>query len=169
MLVRMRLRGKYRGKYIAFCFWKEGFPKGGRGWGGPTFGKKSQKMFFFFLDSVPQSLVEGHLVEGELGQQLRHATEILIVEVDAALCSEPAPHWCKFEEAVSNLDGKMFLCWWVRDGGCTWCRVYCNWEFYTCYQTKCLSVQGWGILDIWNKHVWTAFKIPPIKNTNMLH
>ena len=72
--------------------------------GGSNKNKIPQK-YLFFWDSVSQSLVGGHLVEGELEQQLR---QILTLEVDAALCSEPAPHWWKYEEAVSNLDGKMF-------------------------------------------------------------
>ena len=33
-------------------FWKQGFPKGGEG-GGPTLGKNSQKILFFFVGSVP--------------------------------------------------------------------------------------------------------------------
>ena len=36
-----------------FFFWKQGFPKGGRG-GGPTLGKNSQKISLFFLGSVPK-------------------------------------------------------------------------------------------------------------------
>ena len=37
-----------------FFFWKQGFPKGGEGGGGPTLGKNSQKIPFFFFDSVPK-------------------------------------------------------------------------------------------------------------------
>ena len=37
-----------------FFFWKQGFPKGGGGGGGPTLGKNSQKIPFFFVDSVPK-------------------------------------------------------------------------------------------------------------------
>ena len=43
-------------------------------------------------------------------------TEISIVEVDAALCLEPAPEGLNFEEDVSRLDGKG-LC--VCDVECT--------------------------------------------------
>ena len=89
--------------------------------------------------------VEEPLVECEPGQQLE---QISIVEVDAALCSEPVSEWWNFEEVVSS---------WDRKGFCV-CDVECteNWEIYTFYQTKCLSVQDSGIGDLWNIHIWTA-------------
>ena len=39
---------------LYFFFWKQGFPKGGEG-GGPTLGKNSQKIPFFFVGSVPNN------------------------------------------------------------------------------------------------------------------
>ena len=105
-----------------------------------------------------QSLVEGHLVEDEPWQQSGHCrrtpcwgwartsawTEISIVEVDAALCLEPVSEWWNFEEVVSSWDRKGF------------CLCTENWEVYTFYQTKCLSVQDSGIGDLWYIHIWTA-------------
>ena len=40
-----------------FFFWKQGFPKGGERGGGPTLGKNSQKIPFFFMGSVPYKSV----------------------------------------------------------------------------------------------------------------
>ena len=42
-------------------FLETGVPKrGGRGGGGPTLGKNSQKILFFFLDSVPNFDYDDH-------------------------------------------------------------------------------------------------------------
>ena len=57
--------------------------------------------------------MEEPLVECEPGQQLE---QISIVEVDAALCSEPVSEWWNFEEVVSSWDRKGFC---VCDVECT--------------------------------------------------